>query len=77
MAFATKVSLLSETASALSVTDECETGINTDQIVLSISDGKQPVIKLAGACYQRQLVDLNRSNPFANSYVEERIPESW
>jgi hypothetical protein len=52
-------------------------GINTDQIVLSISDGRQPVIKLSGTSYQRQLIDLNRSNPFAGSYVEERLPESW
>lgn len=45
--------------------------------MLSISDGRQPVIKLSGTSYQRQLIDLNRSNPFAGSYIEERLPESW
>ncbi|KAJ9116453.1 hypothetical protein QFC22_004895 [Naganishia vaughanmartiniae] len=54
----------------------CHRGINTDQIILR-TDGHQPVVKLAGAGYQRQLVDMDRSNPFAGSYAEEREPESW
>lgn len=61
--------------SALHSHDVLHKGLNLDTIYVDLSVS---AIKLTGACYYRQLRDMNRADPFVADYVEEKsYSDDW
>jgi serine/threonine protein kinase len=51
--------------------------VTLGNLMVDLSEPRQPLLKLLGTGYHRTLSDMNRSNPFADVPADTQPPDTW